>query len=454
MIIMIESLLNEQKTYFMTDQTKSYAFRLEMLKKLRTMIMSNGEAIEDALKKDLGKSSFEAYTTEVGFTLHSVNMAIKHLKGWMRKKRVRTPFYQLFTRSYLMPEPKGTVLIIGPYNYPFQLLIEPLIGAIAAGNTAILKPSEFPKATEALLEKLINETFDPAYIKLITGDYTVTSMLLDHPYDHIFFTGSTRVGQIVYEKAAKHLTPVTLELGGKSPTIIDQTASLKIAARRIVFGKFINAGQTCIAPDYIYVHETVKDAFLAILKETIDQFYPKDGSFGTIINERHFDRLTALIEPSKVAYGGQVDRESLHIPPIVLDNVTRADAVMKEEIFGPILPILTFQSIDDVIVNLKAHEKPLALYLFTKDKHVEQKVFGSLSFGGGAINDTLMHVSNPYLPFGGIGASGIGRYHGYYSFSTFSHMKGYVKKRLFADPPIAYPPYTKGKEALIRRVMR
>ncbi len=451
---MIESLFKEQKAYFKTDQTKPYAFRLEMLKKLKTMIESNSEAIEGALKIDLGKSPFEAYTTEVGFTLHSVNMAIRNLKGWMRKKRVRTPIYQLFTRSYVMPEPKGTVLIIGPYNYPFQLIIEPLIGAMAAGNTAILKPSEFPKATEALVERLINETFDPAYIKVITGDHTVTSKLLDHPYDHIFFTGSTRVGQIVYEKAAKHLTPVTLELGGKSPTIIDETAPLKVAARRIVFGKFINAGQTCIAPDYIYVQETVKDAFIKVLKETINQFYPDDHTFGSIINERHFDRLTSMIDPSKVAYGGQSDRKTLHIPPMVMDHVTRADDVMKEEIFGPILPVMTYQSIDDVISDLKAHEKPLALYLFTKDKAVEKKVFGSLSFGGGAVNDTLMHVSNPYLPFGGVGASGIGTYHGKYSFTTFSHMKGYVKKRLFADPPIAYPPYTKAKEALVRRVMR
>jgi aldehyde dehydrogenase (NAD+) len=451
---MTETLIRSQKEYFMTDATKSRDFRVSQLKKLRTMITDNAQAIEEALAKDLGKTPFEAYTTEVGFTLHSLNMAIRNIRKWMKTKRARTPFYQLFTRSYVMPEPKGTVLIIGPYNYPFQLIIEPLIGAMAAGNTAILKPSEFPKATEALLEKMINGTFDPEYVRVVTGDSQVTSELLDHPFDHIFFTGSTRVGQIVYEKAAKHLTPVTLELGGKSPTIIDKTAPLRTAARRIVFGKFINAGQTCIAPDYIYVHEDVKDRFLEVLKETIEAFYPKEAQFGKIINDRHFDRLVRLIDNDKVAMGGETDRKTRHIPPFILKDVTRDDAVMQEEIFGPILPVMTFKTIDEVIRDLKPREKPLALYLFTKDKSVEKTVLGSLSFGGGAVNDTLMHVSNPHIPFGGTGASGIGAYHGVHSFDTFSHHKAYIKKRLFADPPIAYPPYTKGKEKLVRRVMR
>lgn len=450
----MKDVFAKQKAFFITDQTKSYDFRIEKLTQLYHLIVKNEDDIMRALKKDLNKSSFEAYTTEIGFSLHSIQKVKKRLKQWMKPKRVKTPFYQLNTSSYIYPEPKGTVLIIGPYNYPFQLIIEPLIGAIAAGNTAIIKPSEFAKETEKVLLKLINDHFDEAYLKVFTGEKEVTSELLSLPFDHIFFTGSTKVGQIVYEAAAKHLTPVTLELGGKSPTIIDHTANLKVAARRIAFAKFTNAGQTCIAPDYIYAHQKIHDQFIKELNDVIITFYQNYDEFGTIINERHFNRLLNLINKHKVTNDHRVDAEKLHISPTVLKDVTWDDPVMQEEIFGPILPVLSYDNEDQLIELLKTKEKPLALYLFSKRKDLYQKIWEKISFGGGAYNDALMHVSNPYLPFGGVGASGMGAYHGEFSFEIFSHMKGYIKRSTWLDLPITYPPYSKKKEALIRKLLK
>lgn len=450
----MKQIIENQKHFFLSDQTKSYSFRKENLIKLLQFIQSYEKDILDALKKDLNKSRFEAYTTEVGFCMHSLRKSIKQLKKWMRPKRVNTPLYQLNTSSYIVAEPKGTVLIIGPYNYPFQLVIEPLIGAIAAGNTAIIKPSEFAKETEKILVQLINNHFDSSYIHVLTGDQDVTSKLINFPYDHIFFTGSTRVGQIVYEAASKHLTPVTLELGGKSPTIVDETAHIKVAARRIAFGKFINAGQTCIAPDYIYVHETIHDQFIEELNHVIQVMYAHYDDFGRIINLRHFNRLLSLIDSGKTVKKHVIEADDRLISPTLLTDVTWDDPVMQEEIFGPILPVLTYSNLEDVIKLLKTKEKPLALYLFSSSKNAQQRVWSSLSFGGGAINDTLMHVSNPHLPFGGIGASGIGSYHGKHSFILFSHMKGYIKRGTWLDLPIAYPPYSKKKEKLVRRFLK
>lgn len=450
----MNQVIEKQKAFFLTDQTKLYSFRIEQLKKLKALIIENEQNILDALKKDLNKSSFEAYTTEIGFCLHSISKTLKSLKKWMKPKRVKTPIYQLNTSSYIVAEPKGTVLIIGPYNYPFQLVIEPLIGAIAAGNTVIIKPSEFAKETEKVLVDLINNHFDPSIIHVFTGDQEITSELLSYAYDHIFFTGSTRVGQIVYEKASKTLTPVTLELGGKSPTIIDKTANLKVTARRIAFGKFINAGQTCIAPDYIYVDKTVHDQFINELNQVIQTMYAHHDDFGRIINERHFNRLIKLIDHTKTVHKNVVNKDDKFISPTILKDVTWDDPVMKEEIFGPILPVLSFDSIDELMTILKTKEKPLALYLFSKDKETQNKIWNSLSFGGGAINDTLMHVSNPYLPFGGIGPSGIGSYHGKFSFILFSHMKGYIKRSTWLDLPITYPPYSKKKERLVRKILK
>jgi len=450
----MNKLLKEHHKYFSEGHTLSYIFRRDMLIKLKQLIIENESLITDALQKDLNKSVFESYSTEIGYVLKSISKSVRKLKKWMKPKRVKTPIYLLNTRSFIKYEPKGTVFFIGPYNYPFQLIIEPLIGAISAGNTAIIKPSEYATHTEQVLLNLINSNFDKAYIHVVTGDYLVTQKLLELKFDHIFFTGSTRVGQIVYEAASKHLTPVTLELGGKSPTIVDETANLKVAARRIAFGKFINAGQTCIAPDYIYVHKTVHDEFIKVFMEVIHAMYSNMDQFGRIVNDNHFLRLTNLIDKDKVINQPKIDKEERLISPTILSNVSWDDAAMKEEIFGPILPILKYDSIDEVIKLLQTKEKPLALYLFSKDKMTQSKVFNKLSFGGGAINDTIMHVSNPYLPFGGVGQSGMGAYHGFTSFETFSHRKSYIKRGTWLDLPIAYPPYTKSKEKMIRKLFK
>ncbi len=450
----MRKIFEAQKSFFLSNQTKSYAFRITQLKKLKQLIMTYEDEIKEALHRDLHKSSFEAYSTEIGFCLHSLTKTIKKLKRWMKQKRVPTPIYQLNTTSFIHYEPKGVILIIGPYNYPFQLIIEPLIGAIAAGNTVILKPSEFATATELLLEKMINTHFESNYIHLFKGDQHVTQELLTLPFDHIFFTGSTKVGQIVYEAASKNLTPVTLELGGKSPTIVDETANLKVSARRIAFGKCINAGQTCIAPDYIYVHESVHDAFIEELNHVLITMYQNEQAFGRIINERHFNRLIRLIDHHKAVSHVKTSSEDKYIKPTILKDVTWDDPIMKEEIFGPLLPVLSYRFLDDVIKQIKSQEKPLALYLFSHNKVHMKKVWNEISFGGGAINDTLMHISNAHLPFGGIGQSGQGAYHGYHSFLLFSHQKGSIKRKTWFDPPLAYPPHSKQKEKLIRNILK
>jgi aldehyde dehydrogenase (NAD+) len=362
--------------------------------------------------------------------------------------------FNFYSKSVILPEPLGTILIIGPYNYPFQLIIEPLIGALSAGNTAILKPSEDAVHTEKVVVDLIQAVFDPKLVDVVTGDSKVTNELVHMNFDYIFFTGSTKVGRVVYTAASHQLTPVTLELGGKSPTIVEESADLRFSARRIAFGKFINAGQTCIAPDYVYVQSSVKAAFIEELKKVIDEMRIDQKGFGKIIHERHFDRLKRLIDPSKVIYGNQSDKHHLYLSPTLLDEVTWDDAIMGEEIFGPILPILSFDSIDQVIETLRRKDKPLALYLFTKNKEVEKKVFSKLSFGSGAVNDTIMQISNRDLPFGGVGSSGIGSYHGKTSFETFSNMKSTIVKSSWFDLDLLYPPYSKTTLKLIRKIIK
>jgi aldehyde dehydrogenase (NAD+) len=450
----MEALFNRQKEFFNSNQTKDYEFRLNQLKKLKLVIKQHENEISKALYEDLNKSSMEAYTTEIGFVLNSIDTSIKYLKKWMKPKKVKTPMFMFGSKSYILHEPLGVVCIIGPYNYPFQLIIEPLIGAIASGNTAMVKPSEFTVETEKIISKIISKTFDEKYIKVITGGKEVTSNLLDLKFDHIFFTGSQTVGQIVYEKASKHLTPVTLELGGKSPTIVDKTANLKIAARRIMFGKLINAGQTCVAPDYIYVEKEIHSKFIDLLKEEITNLYPDYNAFGRIINDRHFQRLEGLIDKDKVVFGNELDKDTKFISPTILDQVTWQDKIMQEEIFGPILPILVFENLDDVIKAIKDKEKPLALYMFSKDQEAIEKVFNQISFGNGAINDAIMQVANPNLPFGGVGMSGMGSYHGYASFETFSNKKTYTNKTTKFDIKLAYPPYTKKQEKIIRGILK
>lgn len=450
----MEKILKIQRNYFNEGHTRSFTFRIEQLRKLKQIVKEHEQTIIDALHKDLHKTTFESYITEIGYVLNSISYTIKNLKKWMRQKRVKTPFYLLSTKSYIIHEPKGIVLIIGPYNYPFQLIMEPLIGAIAAGNTAILKPSEYALHTETVIQQLIHDNFSKDYLYVATGDKHVSQQLLDLKFDHIFFTGSTRVGQIVYEKASKHLTPVTLELGGKSPVIVDETANLKVTANRIVFGKFLNAGQTCIAPDYVYVHRRVKDQFIEALKQAIKRMYPDNDTFGQIINDQHFIRLTKLVEQDKLVNEPLIDRKRRLIGPTLMSNVCWEDNIMQEEIFGPILPILHYEHIDQVIRLLQTKDKPLALYLFSNNKTTQQKILTNLSFGGGAINDTIMHVSNPHLPFGGVGQSGMGAYHGYASFEVFSHKKSFIKRGTKLDLPIVYPPYTKRKEKMIKKLLK
>jgi aldehyde dehydrogenase (NAD+) len=426
--------------------------RLDALKKLKDAIITNEKEILHALFLDLHKSPFEAYTTEIGYILKNINYAMKHLKSWMKTKKVKTPFFLVGAKSHVSYIPYGHVLLIGPYNYPFQLVMEPLIGAISAGNVVTIKPSELTPHTEALIKKIISEVFDPTYISVITGGVEVTQEILKHPFDYIFFTGSTRVGQIVYEQAAKHLTPVTLELGGKSPVIVDDTANITLAAKRIVYGKMLNAGQTCIAPDFIYVDVKMKDRLIKEMIKAIDLFSTNPLDSAKIVSENHVKRLDNLINPKKVVYEGSF--ETSKVKPYILSDVSFDDLVMRSEIFGPILPVITFNSLDEVITNLKNFSKPLALYMFSESKSHISYVFDHVSFGGGAINDTILHITNQHLPFGGIGESGIGSYTGKYSFYTFSHARGVMKSSTKIDFGIAYPPYTEKKFAFVKKALK
>ncbi|HCD2205433.1 TPA: aldehyde dehydrogenase, partial [Staphylococcus aureus] len=436
-------------------QTKDISFRKEQLKKLSKAIKSYESDILEALYTDLGKNKVEAYATEIGITLKSIKNARKELKNWTKTKNVDTPLYLFPTKSYIKKEPYGTVLIIAPFNYPFQLVFEPLIGAIAAGNTAIIKPSELTPNVARVIKRLINETFDANYIEVIEGGIEETQTLIHLPFDYVFFTGSENVGKIVYQAASENLVPVTLEMGGKSPVIVDETANIKVASERICFGKFTNAGQTCVAPDYILVHESVKDDLITALSKTLREFYGQNiqqsPDYGRIVNLKHYHRLTSLLnsEQMNIVFGGHSDEDERYIEPTLLDHVTSDSAIMQEEIFGPILPILTYQSLDEAIAFIHQRPKPLSLYLFSEDENATQRVINELSFGGGAINDTLMHLANPKLPFGGVGASGMGRYHGKYSFDTFTHEKSYIFKSTRLESGVHLPPY-KGKFKYIK----
>lgn len=451
----IEQKFYDSKAFFNTQQTKDISFRKEQLKKLSKAIKSYESDILEALYTDLGKNKVEAYATEIGITLKSIKNARKELKNWTKTKNVDTPLYLFPTKSYIKKEPYGTVLIIAPFNYPFQLVFEPLIGAIAAGNTAIIKPSELTPNVARVIKRLINETFDANYIEVIEGGIEETQTLIHLPFDYVFFTGSENVGKIVYQAASENLVPVTLEMGGKSPVIVDETANIKVASERICFGKFTNAGQTCVAPDYILVHESVKDDLITPLSKTLREFYGQNiqqsPDYGRIVNLKHYHRLTSLLNSAQmnIVFGGHSDEDERYIEPTLLDHVTNDSAIMQEEIFGPILPILTYQSLDEAIAFIHQRPKPLSLYLFSEDENATQRVINELSFGGGAINDTLMHLANPKLPFGGVGASGMGRYHGKYSFDTFTHEKSYIFKSTRLESGVHLPPY-KGKFKYIK----
>lgn len=451
----IRDKFNNSKAFFNTHKTKNLKFRKQQLKLLSKNIKNHENELLDALYKDLGKSKVEAYATEIGMLLKSIKLMRKELKNWSKTKQTDTPLYLFPTKSYIKKEPYGTVLIIGPFNYPVQLVFEPLIGAIAAGNTAIVKPSELTPHVAIVIKDIIEDTFDEAYVSVVEGGIEDTQTLLSLPFDYMFFTGSEKVGKIVYEAAARKLIPVTLELGGKSPVIVDDTANIKVASERISFGKFTNAGQTCVAPDYILVQRKVKNDLIKALKKTITEFYgeniEKSPDFGRIVNQKHFNRLNDLIQIHKdnVVFGGNSSKEDLYIEPTLLDNITNDNKIMKEEIFGPILPIITYDNFDEVLEIIQSKSKPLSLYLFSEDENMTHRVVEELSFGGGAINDTLMHLANPNLPFGGVGSSGIGQYHGKYSFDTFSHMKSYTFKSTRLESSLFFPPY-KGKFKYIK----
>lgn len=451
----IRDKFNNSKAFFNTHKTKNLKFRKQQLKLLSKNIKNHENELLDALYKDLGKSKVEAYATEIGMLLKSIKLMRKELKNWSKTKQTDTPLYLFPTKSYIKKEPYGTVLIIGPFNYPVQLVFEPLIGAIAAGNTAIVKPSELTPHVAIVIKDIIEDTFDEAYVSVVEGGIEETQALLSLPFDYMFFTGSEKVGKIVYEAAARKLIPVTLELGGKSPVIVDDTANIKVASERISFGKFTNAGQTCVAPDYILVQRKVKNDLIKALKKTITEFYgeniEKSPDFGRIVNQKHFNRLNDLIQIHKdnVVFGGNSSKEDLYIEPTLLDNITNDNKIMKEEVFGPILPIITYDNFDEVLEIIQSKSKPLSLYLFSEDENMTHRVVEELSFGGGAINDTLMHLANPNLPFGGVGSSGIGQYHGKYSFDTFSHMKSYTFKSTRLESSLFFPPY-KGKFKYIK----
>ncbi len=454
----IQKLVKEQRAYFDSGATLSVPFRISMLKKLYAAIKSKEAEICRALHEDLGKSAYESYMCEVGLTLTEISYLIRHTASFAAEKKVRTPLSQYASRSYTKATPYGCTLIMSPWNYPFLLTLEPLADAIAAGNTAIVKPSAYSPATSAVIKTLLSELFPVCYVATVTGGRKENSELLDQKFDFVFFTGSQAVGKEVLRHTAETLTPAVLELGGKSPCIVDETAKIDLAARRIVFGKFLNCGQTCVAPDYILCHRAVKEQLVAALKREICRQFGtdplKNKNYGKIISPKHFARLCSLIDQKKLVWGGQRDESSCRIAPTLLDDVTWQDPVMQEEIFGPILPILTVESFDRIFALLRDKPKPLALYLFSQSKERQKAVTERIPFGGGCINDTIIHLATSEMPFGGVGESGMGGYHGKQGFSAFSHTKSIVEKKTWPDLPMRYQPYGKLYEKLLRLFLK
>lgn len=456
----IENVLEEQKNYFNTQVTKDIEFRINQLKILKEGIIRYEEEISKALYKDLGKHKNESYMTEIGFVYNSITHTIKNLKKWAKPQKRSTPIYLMPAKSYVISEPYGSVLIIGPYNYPFQLLFEPLIGAIAAGNTAVLKPSEMSPNVSKVVKKMVDYIFNGQYVRCVEGGIETNTSLINSKFDYIFFTGSVAVGKIVMQAAAKNLVPVTLELGGKSPVIVDESANIKEAARRIIWGKTLNAGQTCVAPDYLVVHESVKDELVKEMIDAINKYLgqniEKNDSFGRIVNEKHFNRIKNMIEKDKagIVFGGSMNEKDRYIEPTLIEVNSRDAATMEDEIFGPVLPIMTYRNLDDTISEIRNAPKPLALYLFTRNKNIERKVLKEISSGNVGVNDTISHIANPYIPFGGVGNSGIGGYHGKESFITFSHKKGVLRKPASINNSVAYPSFTEKQLRLIKRILK
>lgn len=454
----IKDILQQQNHFFSSGKTIPAEFRLKQLESLKEAMIRHEADLAAALKEDLGKSRMESYMCEIGLTLSELTWMQKHLRSLMRSKRVSTPAAQFAAKSFRSPSPYGTVLIMSPWNYPVLLTLDPLIDAIAAGNTAVVKPSAYALCTFDVMKTMIEECFPAHYVAVVDGGRAENQALLQQRFDMIFFTGGKTVGREVLRHAAEYLTPVTLELGGKSPCIVDSTAKIRLAAKRIVFGKYLNCGQTCVAPDYILCDKRIRDELItAILAEIEKQFGKeplKNPNYGKIINEKHFERILGLINGEKFVYGGQSEPESLRIAPTVLNNITWDDAVMGEEIFGPLLPILTFDTLDEALDTVESHPHPLALYFFSEDKAAQKKVLDTCRFGGGCINDTIIHLATSDMPFGGVGESGMGSYHGRVGFETFSHYRSIVDKKTWMDLPIRYQKYTGLKEKMMRMFLK
>ncbi|MEA5002652.1 MAG: aldehyde dehydrogenase [Christensenella sp.] len=444
-----------QREYFESNTTRSYNFRLQALHRLRDAVVSNEAKICEALNADLHKSYFEAFETEIGLVVDEITYQIKHLKRLMKPRRVRTPLAQFPSKSFVRKEPYGVVLIMSPWNYPFQLTIEPLAGAIAAGNTVILKPSDYSRNTSQVMADILGSVFPPEYITVMLGGREANQDLLKQKFDYIFFTGGVTVGKLVMQSASQFVTPVTLELGGQSPCIVDNTANLAIAAKRIAWGKFLNAGQTCVAPNHLFVHESVKDELLSHLKESIRQYYTDDplscGYLPKIINQKHFNRLSVLMDGTEVYCGGRTDAQTNSIEPTIIDHATYDLPVMNEEIFGPLLPVLTYSNFDDMLSLIRSHPRPLALYLFSTNRAAVDKVLTTVPYGGGCVNDVVVQLATSRMPFGGVGNSGMGKYHGADSFDTFSHAKSILHKSSTIDLPIRYMPPSDKKLKQLRK---
>tara|TARA_R110000787_G_scaffold86285_10_gene184101 strand:+ start:7475 stop:8836 length:1362 start_codon:yes stop_codon:yes gene_type:complete len=452
----MNDIVSQQRAFFYSHQTKSIKFRLEQLHKLEQLLKSNEDLLNQAIYEDFKKSEFDTYVTELALLYQDIKEAKRNVRKWSKIKRVGTNMLNFPARSYIIPEPLGVCLVIGAWNYPYQLTLAPVIAAITAGNTVVIKPSEMSPKTSALMTRLINETFDANYLKVVEGGVPETTELLKNKFDKIFFTGSPQVGKIIYQAAAKNLTPVTLELGGKSPAIITADSNLKMTVKRMVWAKFINAGQTCIAPDYVLVHKSVENKLLELLKLEIEKenFSIENGNYIQIINDRNLDRLSNMFSSDNVFVGGNIDALNRTIEPTVLQEIKFSDNVMKEEIFGPILPVISYQNIEEVIAYVNDNPKPLACYIFTNSNQVKKKILNEISFGGGAVNDAVMHIANSKLPFGGVGNSGIGSYHGEAGFKSFSHYKSILDKSNLMELSLKYFPHSSGKLRWIQRFMK
>ncbi len=453
----IGELIQRQRNFFRTGQTKQIPYRINALKKLKESILANESKIFTALKEDLGKSEFESFAGEIGVVLSEISEAVKHIRSWARPRKVKSRLINYPDRNFIYPQPYGVILIIGPWNYPLQLMLAPLVAAMAAGNCIVIKPSELAPATSRLISGIISASFPGEYLAVVEGGIEESQTLLKQRFDFIFFTGGGKVGRIVMKEAAENLTPIALELGGKSPAIVDSDANIEVAARRIVWGKFFNAGQTCVAPDYLLVNSKISGRLLDAMIRTIHQFYGDDPSvspdFSRIINDVHFDRLAGLMSDGRILIGGEKDRSKRFIAPTIITEIGWEDPIMQEEIFGPILPVLEFEDLDAILEKISGRPRPLALYYFSSNKSTCKRVLERVEFGGGCINDCVMHLLNPNLPFGGVGESGMGCYHGKYGFETFSHRKSILEKGTWMDIAMRYPPYA-GKLKWMKKILK